>query len=304
MRGCCRDSKGKLRSASRRAAVAFLVKSMNASQNSERIAQSVEEERPGRFGEFFSEYARSFWVATGLDLVLIRFTNASGHVAIGDLKTDFCRQAAGSRPPVCATCFDEAIGRFQRTAQATHTVCPFGLEFWIVPLAKRFALLTGRVLVTDSPGPPNDRRHPSPPRRTPAQVEAARSLLDLSLPHLRSQIALDELVQANRLSAVVSNACRYLEDHHDEPLDLARVAAACSVSPDHLSHRFADETGERLGRYLAAIRVGHALKLLKESSLPITEVCFAVGFQSVSQFNRCFRRLQGTSPAEFRKANA
>ena len=103
------------------------------------------------------------------------------------------------------------------------------------------------------------------------------------------------------LSPQVLEACRFVDKHYMEKLSLGTIAAACKLSEDHLSHIFSKQTGHPLVRYIRAVRVGHAMFLLSETKQDITEICFEVGFQSISQFNRAFRAMRGMSPTQFRK---
>ena len=52
------------------------------------------------------------------------------------------------------------------------------------------------------------------------------------------------------------------------------------------------------------MRIGRACRLLAENELNVTEIAFACGFENLSNFNRQFLRLKGTSPSQFRKAVA
>jgi AraC-like DNA-binding protein len=54
--------------------------------------------------------------------------------------------------------------------------------------------------------------------------------------------------------------------------------------------------------YLARVRVERAKNLLSDASLRVTEIAFRCGFNSISQFNRLFRRHAGCSPTRFRSS--
>lgn len=77
------------------------------------------------------------------------------------------------------------------------------------------------------------------------------------------------------------------------------VARACNVSPSHLSRVFHQSTGLTISEYLARFRVDHVIGLLKNRRLPVTEIAFASGFQTLSQFNRTFKRITGCAPTRF-----
>ena len=95
-------------------------------------------------------------------------------------------------------------------------------------------------------------------------------------------------------------ARKFIEDHCVEELSLSKVAKAANISRNHLSERFKQVTGTNFVDYIARTRFEKACELLRDVDLRITEIAFAVGFQSLSQFNRVFRKLSGQSPTEFR----
>jgi AraC-like DNA-binding protein len=70
-----------------------------------------------------------------------------------------------------------------------------------------------------------------------------------------------------------------------------------------LSEKFKEVTGINFVDYVARIRVGKARDLLGNSNQRISEIAFAVGFQSLSQFNRGFKKLMRQSPTQFRAAH-
>ena len=72
------------------------------------------------------------------------------------------------------------------------------------------------------------------------------------------------------------------------------------LNPRHLSGLFARAVGQTFTDYRAGVRVGRARTLLGYRHLRVSQIAFQVGFRSLSQFNRTFRRLTGGSPQAFR----
>jgi len=99
-------------------------------------------------------------------------------------------------------------------------------------------------------------------------------------------------------------ARNFIHEHSDEDLSLAKVATSVHISPNYLSERFKEVTGVNFVDYIARHRIEKARKLLQDLNLRISEIAFAVGFQSLSQFNRVFRKLAGKSPTAYRAAKA
>ena len=92
----------------------------------------------------------------------------------------------------------------------------------------------------------------------------------------------------------------FIEEHSAEELSLTKVAKAVNISANHLSEKFKQVTGVNFVDYVARIRFEKACDLLLNSNLRISEIAFAVGFQSLSQFNRVFKKLTRQSPTQFR----
>ncbi|SRR6266487_2136804 len=95
-------------------------------------------------------------------------------------------------------------------------------------------------------------------------------------------------------------ARNFIDEHSDEELSLTKVASAVNSSANHLSEKFKQVTGVNFVDYVAHTRFKKACMLLRDVDLRISEIAFAVGFQSLSQFNRVFKKLSGKSPTQFR----
>ena len=105
----------------------------------------------------------------------------------------------------------------------------------------------------------------------------------------------------NRAEPVeIWKARKFIEQHSDEELSLTKVAKAVNISPNYLSEKFKQVTGVNFVDYVAGARIEKACALLEDVDLRISEIAFAVGFQSLSQFNRIFKKLFRKSPTEFR----
>ena len=92
----------------------------------------------------------------------------------------------------------------------------------------------------------------------------------------------------------------FIRDHLDEKLSLSRLAQAAKISPNYLSEKFKEVTGENVVRYISRARVEEAQRLLENGNRRISEIAFSVGFQSLSQFNRSFKKNVGISPSRYR----
>ncbi len=84
------------------------------------------------------------------------------------------------------------------------------------------------------------------------------------------------------------------------PLDVPALARVAHVSPAHFSRQFRETFGESPHRYLQRRRVERAMELLRETELPVTEICFEVGFGSLGTFSRTFKAVVGEPPSSYR----
>jgi AraC-like DNA-binding protein len=97
-------------------------------------------------------------------------------------------------------------------------------------------------------------------------------------------------------------ARRYIDEYSREELSLTKVAKAVNTNASYLSENFKRVTGINFVDYVAHARFEEACRLLHDGDMRISDVAFAAGFQSLSQFNRVFKRLCGKSPTQFRAA--
>ncbi len=89
-----------------------------------------------------------------------------------------------------------------------------------------------------------------------------------------------------------------------EPLDLADLAREAGYSKFHFARAFASAYGETPRAYMTRRRLERAKTLLRTANLTVTEVCFAVGFESLGSFSSLFRRVVGQTPSGYQRASA
>ena len=98
----------------------------------------------------------------------------------------------------------------------------------------------------------------------------------------------------------VLNAIDCMRKDPSGPHDLARMAAIGCMSRYHFLRVFEEVTRISPGRFLAALRMQQAKHLLLETSMPVTTICFEVGYNSLGTFTRLFTDCVGVSPSSFR----
>jgi AraC-like DNA-binding protein len=89
-----------------------------------------------------------------------------------------------------------------------------------------------------------------------------------------------------------------------QPLDVEALARGVHMSAGHLSRRFKAAYGESPYSYLMTRRIERAMALLRRGDLGVTDVCWAVGCQSLGTFSTRFTELVGVPPSVYRKQAA
>ena len=107
-----------------------------------------------------------------------------------------------------------------------------------------------------------------------------------------------------RPSRGVPAALVHIDQYYAKPLTVKQLAAIAGLSAFHFIRSFHASVGQTPHQYLRARRIDRARELLVTTAMPITEICDAVGFQSLGSFSALFRRLTGETPAAFRILNA
>ncbi|MGW8180010.1 MAG: PocR ligand-binding domain-containing protein [bacterium] len=98
----------------------------------------------------------------------------------------------------------------------------------------------------------------------------------------------------------VYRAIDYMEENFRESLTLGEVARNAFLSPAYFSHVFRQSTSTCFAHYLQQIRIREAKRLLRQTDRTVTEIAFDSGFNNLSHFNRVFRKLENSSPTQYR----
>jgi AraC-like DNA-binding protein len=132
------------------------------------------------------------------------------------------------------------------------------------------------------------------------QYESILRLLTIFAQHLA--ILSNQLVvkEEHAEAPAISRARAYITEKHSDDLSLDEVAKAVNMSAFYFCKMFKKATGMTFTDYLARVRVEKVRNLLLNPHKRISEAAFEAGFQSLSQFNRVFRKIAGEAPTVYR----
>lgn len=99
----------------------------------------------------------------------------------------------------------------------------------------------------------------------------------------------------------LADVLEYAETHFAEVVSVKKVAGIACMSRSHFHLKFKEYTGSSFIEYLTRLRISSALKKLGYTDMPIIEIAYSCGYNSLSRFYTAFRSLQGCSPVEYRK---
>ena len=98
----------------------------------------------------------------------------------------------------------------------------------------------------------------------------------------------------------VKTVLSYIHSHYMEKIFIKDLADLLSLNEQYFCRFFKKAVGQSPVSYINSYRIRRALSLLKETKLPVTEVCLECGFNNFGNFLREFRRETGTTPLQYR----
>ena len=123
-----------------------------------------------------------------------------------------------------------------------------------------------------------------------SRAEDSRVLSSSSMAHASQD------VEGRRVQMVK----QYISDHYSEDLRLETLASMAGMSPSAFSRFFHQRTGRTLMDFIIDVRLSHATRLLVDTTQGVSEICYACGFNNLSNFNRIFKARRGYAPRDFR----
>ena len=271
----------------------------------------------------FQDYERAFTEATGLPVAFrpVETWQLPHHGKRNE--GPFCA-IISEKSRACASCLSVQEKLSELAVEEPQTIgCPNGLSDTAVPVRLGDRLIgflqTGQVFrkkptegqfehaakQVESWGVEVDRQtlHDAyfASRVVPAkQHEAVVKLLTIFAQHL-SMLSNQVVVQhENAEPPVITRAKEFIQEHQTENLRLGHVAKACNTSTFYFCKMFKKVTGINFTDYLSRVRIEKSKNLLLNPNLRVSEIAFEVGFQSLTHFNRVFKKILGQSPTEYR----
>jgi AraC-like DNA-binding protein/ligand-binding sensor protein len=274
--------------------------------------------------QLFRDYRGAFQVATGLPLVLRESGSFQTPLAGSKQLNPFCALMAG-RNRSCAACLQlQERAEREAVAESKTLQCFAGLSETVVPIRLGDLIVaylqTGQVMFR----PPTRSRFRAAVRQLgqwgvtadlPALEPAYFQTRVIAKSHYEATVRLlasfaqllsllsNELMikEAAAEPPAVAKGRAFIAEHLGEPISLAQVAQAANTSAFYFCKIFKSAVGLTFTNYLARTRVEKTKQLLLNPNVRVSEAAYAAGFQSLSQFNRVFRRVTGETPSRYRE---
>ncbi len=270
-----------------------------------------------------------FHRVTGLAARLLPATLPDRAVRFGAEDNPFCREALNETACErnCHQTQLTLLGRLERKLTPQQACCPAGMVHLAVPVVIQGrhvgTILGGRVRMQGAGDPGFQaasllkRSRKSPPRLrqmqtaldsapvfTPERIRAAARLLDVLARLFAEVLSPLPPVPLEKRSPRWRQAEEFVQSHLHEHLTTREAAHALNLSEACFCRMFHRLTGRTFHAYVAEARIEAAKAALQTSEQTVTEVALAVGFQSVSDFNRVFKARASLTPTEFRRRHA
>ncbi len=273
--------------------------------------------------KLYQDYEKAFEEATGLPVSLRPVESWQLPIHGKRNESPFCDILSG-KSKACAVCLSVQEELAEKAADEPATIiCPVGLCDTAVPvkLGDRLVgyLQTGQVFSK----PPTEtqfekakqlvaqwgicedeeklRKAYFTTRVIPGKrQESVIRLLSIFAQHLSLLSNQLVLQQESSEPPIIHRAKEYIHQHQTEDLSLGQVARAVNTSTFYFCKMFKKYTGINFTDYLSRVRIEKSKNLLLNPNLRVSEIAFEVGFQSLTHFNRVFKKVLGQSPTEYR----
>ena len=108
---------------------------------------------------------------------------------------------------------------------------------------------------------------------------------------------MDQIRGNSRIDKILA----YLNQHYTRHMDLNEISCLAAMSPASFCRFFKSKTGKTLKNYILDMRIGYACKLLSLDNMNISQISTECGFDTISHFNKSFKKNTGFTPTEYRR---
>ena len=106
-------------------------------------------------------------------------------------------------------------------------------------------------------------------------------------------------IEENSDSRRVRKIYEHINKHYKQEIRLDDLADLIGMTPAATSRFFKLRSGKTVSDYIIDMRLGHAARMLVDTTHTVSEICYDCGFNNLSNFNRIFKKRKGCSPKEF-----
>ena len=106
--------------------------------------------------------------------------------------------------------------------------------------------------------------------------------------------------EADKLTALLLNVVDYISIHYPDNISVKDLADRCFITENHFRKVFTAYMKMSPARYINLVRIQMACDLLQMSNDPIADIAYKTGFETLTTFNRNFKKILGISPREWR----
>ncbi|MCP4176774.1 MAG: helix-turn-helix transcriptional regulator [bacterium] len=98
----------------------------------------------------------------------------------------------------------------------------------------------------------------------------------------------------------LNSIIEFINNNYFSDITREGLAKAVEMSPNYMSNLFKEYTGQKINDYINELRVKSAASKLQEEQAKIINIAFSVGFDSLTTFNRSFKKTMGVTPSQYR----
>lgn len=103
-------------------------------------------------------------------------------------------------------------------------------------------------------------------------------------------------------SEKIDTVLKFISDNYASNISLDEISGVACMTTNSFCRFFKKMTNKSFTQFLNEIRIKNASRILVQDNIPISEVCYIVGFNSITNFNKQFKIIMGSTPKQFREA--